>query len=367
MIESLIVEKITANSSVHELDYVAKLNFLEKPMTFKPGLNIIVGANGSGKSTVLRLLAASVAAKQGGYSKVTSDWLWQMGLGHGSKAAPFFRSVHDGCLVNCFDSLARVGLIGGGFDYDFTDQGISNAMLHASAGESNLSRSNALMSILFADSAEMKAKVAKYENELAAYDKKKTANSKSTKASTRFERMGPRPTLAPQLLRTIVGIDQTSKAAQEYLKGTIEDKGVQTFLLDEIDAHLSFEMQYRMWNALTSIVDYSEKQVIIASHSPFAMNIAGANYIDLSSNSFVLYNKLLLDDALKGFALKSFDESDKPFAVYKKVEDRIADMEEKAKKKKKFDASPEKTDQNVAQVIPAKKRATRSSIKKIAE
>ena len=39
-------------------------------MEFKPGLNILVRPNGSGKSTVLRMLAESMCAFRGGVSAV---------------------------------------------------------------------------------------------------------------------------------------------------------------------------------------------------------------------------------------------------------------------------------------------------------
>src|ERR1039457_2651225 len=46
-----------------------------KTFKFTPGLNILIGNNGAGKSTVLRAMGMSLAALQGGVSTVTERYV----------------------------------------------------------------------------------------------------------------------------------------------------------------------------------------------------------------------------------------------------------------------------------------------------
>ena len=66
-------------ASSTQFGYAAGVPFFKdkKKIAFKPGLNILVGPYGSGKSTVLRLLAESTCSFQGGVSAITEHAISQ--------------------------------------------------------------------------------------------------------------------------------------------------------------------------------------------------------------------------------------------------------------------------------------------------
>lgn len=72
--------------------------------------------------------------------------------------------------------------------------------------------------------------------------------------------------------------EQALAACQRLLQGS-GPRGQPTTLLDEPDRSLDLPGQRELWDLIRSAA--SEHQIIIAAHSPFAMDIPGANYIEL--------------------------------------------------------------------------------------
>lgn len=208
-----------------------------KEMVFAPGLNIIWGKNGSGKSSALKLMSSMFHAEQGRYSVITStscSELFDMG-----KALPSgIEFKHDGQGIAYYDPHATPGLIGGmaGFDYDFTKEGISSIFTKGSSGELVI-------------------------NEIGKILKK--LDSKKTLEPSYNVQKGSRVSLV-----------------KEFFKPNIE-QGQITILLDEPDRSLDITNQLLMWEGFPRL---SRKyQFIIASHSLFAANIKNANYIELNN------------------------------------------------------------------------------------
>lgn len=225
---------------------------LAKPRKFDfgSGINIFVGQNGTGKSTVLKILAQAMHCEQGGRSVVTSSSINDLYLDHES-GLEAYSIEHDGQAVFHFDSSHTVGLIGGmaGFDDDFLEDGFCNAMYKGSNGQTILNRLNGLLTDILFDNS--------FEIEYRASLHKKGAK------------------------------------VRKFLKGTIE-KGPRTILLDEPDRGLDLRMQRGLWRLFRDIVAEGRNQIIIASHSPFAFRIPeatyhefGNGYLDHTCNSIV--------------------------------------------------------------------------------
>ncbi len=50
-----MINSIKINSDLHNFDYIKDIENFPKEINFTPGVNIIIGENGSGKSTILNI------------------------------------------------------------------------------------------------------------------------------------------------------------------------------------------------------------------------------------------------------------------------------------------------------------------------
>jgi predicted ATPase len=223
-----------------------------KGIKFKPGLNLVWGPNGCGKTTIIRAIAMMVHAEQGGQTTVTQHSLSDLfpGFSHGESEAERYRNgivpVHDGQAVMHFDPATVVGMAygGSGFDEDFGLQGMHNLMRRGSAGQDVLSRMEHVFAVLLG------------ENEW--------------------------PEIQWRVYRDRVNPlwQERIDLVEETLRGTI-DKGQPTILLDEPDRSFDLVHQYGLWQRLRETADTGNYQLIVATHSLFAADIPGAHYIDV--------------------------------------------------------------------------------------
>jgi predicted ATPase len=279
MIDSLTYKQIDDNLMpwASELDY-----FKTTPVTqFKPGLNILFGGNGSGKSTLLQLLATSLAAAQGGTSVVTSSWLHDL-FGFGNKGASKLPCdvVHDGQPVMFFDARAKEGLIGGGFDDDFFNLGIANTMARGSTGQLGLQRIDRMLKVLTSKEDAAPPPAAEPQ-----------ANRRSGRSLKDLARPGGTQELVstgfPSKVEWRVNHDFLAKheseriAAVDALLAARCPEGPKTLIFDEPESGFSMPWQVGLWNNVFSKVDPARFQVIVATHSPFAIGIPGTNYIEM--------------------------------------------------------------------------------------
>lgn len=223
---------------------------------FKPGLNILWGGNGAGKSTILSAIARMLHCEQGGRSVVTKDSLDAVftvpGTGVTSRVgersetmATGLVPVHDGQCVLHVDPGHAVGLMMGGaaFDWDFGDQGIANTMFRGSSGQTTSQRLNAALNAII---------------------------------------RGPKswPTIEWKVDKKATWLHGRTEQVDEYLKGTLPAGFQPTVLLDEPDRSLSMKLQAGLWTNLAA--KFTNIQIIAASHSPFALRLPGVNYIEMT-------------------------------------------------------------------------------------
>lgn len=211
-------------------------------MAFSPGLNVLWGRNGSGKSSVLKLLARWFHAETGGRSVITHEScraLVDFHFDGEDKWRTGVELIHDGQPVFYANPAEAVGIVGGQFDDDFFTEGFHNTMFRGSSGQTTLVRVNSV------------AKHAKTQTEIE--DRLKNASGSPWK--------------------------ETHEKALELLTPNCPT-GPRTFLLDEPERSMDFDMQSVMWTRLQEASRV--RQVIVATHSVFALNIAGAKYLELT-------------------------------------------------------------------------------------
>lgn len=279
MIESLKIDLNVTNkkSTRQPYEWAKDVPYIQSHpvIDFKPGLNILFGPNGSGKSTIVGLCAYLLAADQGGISTVTENWVRQVifnrRIGLTQEKTPLNAEViHDGQAVCYVDPRKAIGLTGGTFDDDFFEQGVSN---------------------LFG-SRKSSGQVAQYRFQTCALyllniPKEPDAKKKGTKKSRNAEFHEMPVEIDWRYKKDKNGDwgvnDVWSKALDEAVE-ILSPKcpvGPRTFLLDEPESGYSLVWQGRFWKNIMQHPAIKDKQVIVATHSPFALNIPDAHYIDM--------------------------------------------------------------------------------------
>lgn len=240
------------------IPWLAKTPALAKPrkFDFKPGLNILWGRNGCGKTTLIKLIARMAHCEQGGVPVVTQTSVDNMfasmrGIYDDKKEREQQRKLrdsvdfeHDGQSIQLFDPSSAVGLAGGGayFDDDFFTQGVHNTLFKGSAGQTTLYRFDGILAGL-------------------------------------VEGRKPRP-IERRITASRVNEHWARKIeiCEHFLTGRGKE-GPATILLDEPERSVDLPTQLRMWRFLRAYAP--RNQFIIASHSLIALRIPEANYIEM--------------------------------------------------------------------------------------
>lgn len=234
--------------------YASKLERLKSPIEFQPGLNILFGENGCGKSTVLKICAAYCSIEGGGWSR---------------HHRPFIRGKYpevykehspgkcealvqwDGTPTLFADSTITDQT---NFSYFFDEKmdspdGMSDMTDQLSIMKGHLS--SGMMRILkfkkYVDSLKNPPNILKISKEWKSYND--------------------------------VWTDGAKKQI-EYFE-SLPRHGPVTFMMDEPDRSLSIENQLFFWENF--IPRFADKyQMIVATHCPFALLHAGATWIEFN-------------------------------------------------------------------------------------
>ena len=214
----------------------------KRSFAFHEGINVLWGPNGSGKTTVLRLIGTLLHCHQGGISIITQESLRALfEYDRGKDIVPGVQIQHDGQTVMYFDPEHTIGLYGGAFDYDFLRTGLDNCMTRESTGQGVARRLVTLLQQAMAQ-----------------------------------------PTPDDRLQDRHMNDVWTTRhnIALGLLKGSIAP-GPRTVLLDEPDGNLDWPARLVLWFNLQRLVDERKYQFIIATHSPFALRLQNAHWIEL--------------------------------------------------------------------------------------
>lgn len=218
---------------------------------FEP-ITILYGGNGSGKSTVLNVIAEALMLDRGSLFNKT----------------PFFDDYVSMCSCTT-DKIPNIGRI-------ITSDDVFNYILDLRAVNDgvNLKREE-----LFEDWSELK--YGKNYNQfqmrsLADYDLLKKANSAKRLSQSEFVREN-----------SVMNVREHSngESAFKYFIEKITDNGL--YLLDEPENSLSVKNQLELFRLIDDSARFFNCQFIIATHSPFSLSLKGAKIYDLDSNPVV--------------------------------------------------------------------------------
>lgn len=218
--------------------YAKKLDFFKNntKVEFQPGLNILFAPNGTGKSTLLKMLAQVTASEQGGVSTLTSSWKNDVfGFGEKNKLEGI-NVIHDGQPTMYSNPRTAIGLVGGmaGFDDDFFDQGLAEVQNKQSTGLTTLGRMGKIIQTIAGDMAMPKE-----------FDKRISLDTETI-----------------EMIRAKMPVGQ------------------QTIILDEPESGVGIQIQQKLYDMMEKGAKDNNLQIIVATHSPFAL-ACDANFIEL--------------------------------------------------------------------------------------
>lgn len=240
MIKSVKVKRSYKSGKSNFVGNLPSILDVDGEFDFKPGLNIIVGANGSGKTSLLKGIAYELAALSFGISFVDSKWIYSKSGEH-----DFIDSaidvIHDGQVVFYTDSNVSAP------EVDLDNIGISADNLlfrlgsrNDSKGEISLKRNSSLLNLLEVDST-------------------------------------------PQYKR--INLPDDTGRLESSLKSHFSpklEKGQPTIIMDEPESGLGILTQAYFWQLIQKAAVESKYQIILVSHSPQCLQVDGANYIELT-------------------------------------------------------------------------------------
>lgn len=305
--------------------YVESVEFFQKNkvVEFKSGLNVLYGANGSGKSSLLKIIGTKLAALQGGVSVLNKDWIFENRFKPAMTDALDFASLDvmathgyilesDGQSIIYVDPRQKVGVRAGQLDDEFFMEGFYNARFKGSTGESTIRALNRVIALLRYESnpelfyaegkdplslAEIKIKAEKAALDLKLAEISAVENRRSRSKNSKWELERAFKDRVVKLRNAAE--NKIKKGIKEYFPSTLDDrlakeplndvfkayhnmglasfipsidKGQPTIIIDEPESGLSPIAQSNLWNLLTHPKVTEKYQIIVATHSPFALS-----------------------------------------------------------------------------------------------
>ncbi len=244
MIHQLIIRD-PAHTPIPHWPQVAFLRGRQS-IEFKPGLNVVIGDNGSGKSTLITALATLLHCRQENWPRVTTESLLAFNRPNG--LADGLLLEHDGAPARYMGTDHDVGLTPDAKFIRATSSVLDTRRLEIKA----LNRMSSGQATLVQLGRFMRAEPKKVRTSIKERDR------------------------LPSEMQVVYDVATESLTNVVKRRGALKEPVV---LLDEPDISMDFAKQALVWKQIRQLAE-SYTQVIVASHSPFAVKAPGAHYIE---------------------------------------------------------------------------------------
>lgn len=231
-------------------------------------ITILYGGNGSGKSTALNLIANKIDAERDTVYNRTN----------------FFEKYLDLCKVRFEDDsysnkviLTSDGVFDSLLDIRHLNQGIDSDRDRALEEYTNLKLMSKYPGMFSDEQREAYEKIRR--NPLANSAEFKQINLANSKTQSKYVRGNVADNIREK---------SNGESAFDYFVNRIEGDGI--YILDEPENSLSPKLQLELVKFLQDSARYFNCQLIIATHSPFILSIAGAKIYDLDQTPVDIRN-----------------------------------------------------------------------------
>ena len=231
-------------------------------------ITILYGGNGSGKSTALNLIANKIDAERDTVYNRTN----------------FFEKYLDLCKVRFEDDsysnkviLTSDGVFDCLLDIRHLNQGIDADRDRALEEYTNLKLMSRYPGMFSDEQREAYEKIRR--NPLANSAEFKQINLANSKTQSKYVRGNVADNIREK---------SNGESAFDYFVNRIEGDGI--YILDEPENSLSPKLQLELVKFLQDSARYFNCQLIIATHSPFILSIAGAKIYDLDQTPVDIRN-----------------------------------------------------------------------------
>ncbi len=222
---------------------------------FTPGVNILFGPNGCGKSTILDTIKSYCFIEKGGWTKLQDPMKFGM------------NSIRDLPHALAYFAPGRVSALVG---WDGTPTLYNK-------GDIELSKD-----WFFYDSGQLSDGITTQQEHVGFLaDKPSTGQYRINRLNKIRDLIASPPTMQSPPSVPSPQVRNALEDQKKYMQ-SLNSTGRCTLLLDEPERALSVPMQRDLFNMITEIGQFA--QVIVATHSPFCLGIKQSNVIDVVPN-----------------------------------------------------------------------------------